>query len=219
MRRLNCISLLMAGIIIMTVLPVWAGQQGPLSPTDYDRSDEYWTSPEKAYTSNNEWASSTDAGADNPLCYNTFGFSVPTELDSVKVECEFYGSDNININLFTTSAGPCVGGNGVIFTSPGPLFINEAYVSYMFIPGEGKTFFETYSFGDLVDFNDNLSFSISGDRGGDINLDHLRVTAYYTDATGKNEPSNYIQGGFVNNRKTYSALINSIWGMSKIQSK
>lgn len=175
---------------------VFADSQGPNSPT---QANGYWTSPGNVVSSNDQRAN-YDNDYQEPLYAYNFGFSISSEatITGVKVEVEGYGSESsaqdrmIDVALSDGSGDedsrPPYGDwkTGTLPQGSGA----EAYIalgSDTDLWGNGSltyTFINASSFGIIVIDHDT--------QASNLNLDHIRVTVYYTVGGGEEAPTGKI---------------------------
>ena len=166
------------------------GQSLPKGPTKSVNGGD-WTSPDNAFTSNNQYAIDTERGSGDTQAWSNFGLSLPSgaTVDGIEVDLEIHAtSKNCNVSADLSWAG-----GGFSWTTK-----NES------ISGIGTTD-ESDSFGGAADTwgrtwsstnfsNANFEVRLNDDGGTNcdapgrsgnhtISLDALTVTVYYHTST------------------------------------
>lgn len=171
--------------------------QGPNNPGTLVNDDSIgssaWVNPTNAASSNNSYATCNEGNESNYLRATNFGFSIPAgaTIDGIIVEVEKRNSSNNvlvsdNIARLSKTSG-YVGDN----LAAGEWPTSDTYVSY---GGASNLWGTTWSVAEInsSDFGYAISMTpnFEGPPTTDINVDHIRITVYYTEAASSSSSSN-----------------------------
>jgi hypothetical protein len=177
--------------IVLISLGIWyvanATTSGPNSSgtlaSDSTVGDTPWTNPSNAGASDNVYATnSTEGGTPQYLKATNFGFSIPTgaTINGILVEVEGKSLTTITINLRIVKGGTIGSTN-----KTSSLTTTEQYRSVPATDFETDLWGETWTIDDIN--ASTFGMVLAGPfRAGNYldSVDHIRITVYYTDASG-----------------------------------
>jgi len=195
MKKIILISSITFLILLLGAYVAMASSVGPNSPgtmaDDSAVGNSLWGTPNNAKVSDNIYTSDY-AGSGSPSHYlkaTNFGFSIPTgaTIDGVVVEVEKYGTgvtppfDYVVDNIVKLTKAGVVSGNDKADTTT-HWSSSESYVSYganndLWGLSLSPTDINNSGFGMVISAS-----MIANDTDSSANIDHIRITVYYTEA-------------------------------------
>lgn len=161
--------------------------QGPLSPGTLANDTSFgvnaWTNPGNAAASDNLRAQA--ATFDNSTYYlkaTNFGFSIPASATVLGIDVEVERRDAFD-TATTDSRVRIVKGGVVGATDKASAAIWPASDTYASYGGPADLWGESWSAADINDSNFGFAISASSTLGGSPDIDHIRVTVYYSTTT------------------------------------
>lgn len=188
MKKYAMVGIVGVIISIIAVATVLAADTGSLSPTTTGSPSNQWSTPTNAFSSNNAYAvETTDLQKQD---YATFGFSIPAgaTINGIVVHVEArvrtpgaplpeQWQSEVNVDLSWNAGTTYTATKNNIWDSG----MGEAT---QFYGGGADTWGRTWSVDDFSDANFRARVTMIKDDGGGIDMDHIRVTVYYTAAGG-----------------------------------
>jgi hypothetical protein len=167
--------------------------QGPNSPgtcaDDATVGTVAWSNPDNAKVSDNVYAIENTAGTTHYLKATNFGFTIPVgaTINGIFVEIERYelytGEGNVK-----DSVVKIVKSDGTIGTTNKADTVNnwptsDTYKSY---GASDDLWDETWAYSDINDTDFGVVLSALVGHTVGANVDHIRITVYYTETSGRN---------------------------------
>lgn len=167
---------------------------GPNSPgtatDDSSVGTVAWILPENVTASDNQRAtfSTSTAKFSHYIKATNFGFSIPSAtIDGILVEVEVNGGENSrDVRVSLVKGGTVESTNKATNTSPG----SESYKTY---GGAADLWSSSWATSDINSSSFGVVYQVEGTSpvgfGNTVNVDHIRITVYYTAGGGANPKS------------------------------